>query len=500
MLKINPYIDKEIAKQQKNKTDSQKRNVEITKEGVVVNNFVIDNQTNLSHIKNSYMISDEVKMPEKLYEDKQIIDKKIIPLSAITLGVMSSIALLTGYISHSAKIAKELNSKKWLPALTRNVNLSKENYQVIYQMIQSPNKITFLAGFGVLTLSAMAFMGKTFFDGYRDIWVKRKEAEISKNLQEKLINVEAQAFSGKMQIIRAMLSHYTKQFETYLQPTDKKPFAEFGSLTKSAFPFTSQNKQRKNKQFSAANLLLGIATLSGIVGLGFISMKNLSKSKKHLEQYLELTKDKISQIVKTSTESTKQIDKKNLENMFIEIQTSHGVKNYIKEQINSLNWTNKSEKEEFLLEIFDKFETSTTKVNPNIGGDGTPKPAFNSFVDDYKAFFYNYLIDTSNQQFKQLFYGITGISAISYGGKLAAEAIKDVQVKKINAQTELELQQRLVSTELRNFKTKKDAAIFPLVREFYKQVDSKTRTKEELQTMAENILFEIKNGPPFVYA
>ena len=186
--------------------------------------------------------------------------------------------------------------------------------------------------------------------------------------------------------------------------------------------------------------------------------------------------------------------------MFTEIQTSKGIKEFIKEQIKNLNWNNIQEKEAFEKEIFEKLETSTTKVNPNIGGDGTPKPAFNSFVDDYKAFFYNYLLDTSNPQFKQLFYGITGLTALSYGGKLAGEAIKDVEVKKINAQTELELQQRLVSTELRNFKAKKDAAISPLVKEFYKQVDGHNRTKEELKNMAENILSEIKNGPPFVYS
>ncbi|MBR1460914.1 hypothetical protein IJ596_04705, partial [bacterium] len=103
-------------------------------------------------------------------------------------------------------------------------------------------------------------------------------------------------------------------------------------------------------------------------------------------------------------------------------------------------------------------------------------------------------------QFALLFSGITGITALGYGGKLAGDALKEVQVKKINAETELNLQQRLVSTELRNFKSKKDAAISPLVKEFYKQVDSKKRTKEELKTMAENILLEIKNGPPFVYS
>ena len=76
---------------------------------------------------------------------------------------------------------------------------------------------------------------------------------------------------------------------------------------------------------------------------------------------------------------------------------------------------------------------------------------------------------------------------------------KEVQVKKINAQTELDLQKRLVSTELRNFKSKKDAAIQPLMEEFYKQVQN-GKPKEQLKTMADNILFEVKNGPPFVYS
>lgn len=500
MITISPYTDKEIVRQQRNMTNSQKRNAGNTKEGVVVNNFVKDNELNLDSIKDTYMISDKVDMPKALYQDSKIVDKKLVPLSAISLGVMSAISILTGYITHSAKVARDLDAKKWLPALTRNVNINKENYQVIYQMIQSPNKVTFIAGAGVLTLSAMAFMGKTFFDGYKDIWVKRKEADIQKNLQENLIKVETQSFSGKMQIIRSMLSHYTKEFEAYLDPTKSNPFSEFGSLTKAGLPFTAQSKIKQNKKSSLGNVLLGFLTLGGIVGLGFLSMKNLSKSKKYLEQSLEITKTKIIELVKTSKEETKQTDKTNLEAMFTEIQTSKGIKNFIKEQIDALNWNNTKEKEDFAKEIYDKLETSATKVNPNIGGDGTPKPAFNSFVDDYKAFFYNYLLDTSNPQFKQLFYGITGITALSYGGKLTGEAIKEVEVKKINAQTELELQQRLVSTELRNFKAKKDAAIFPLVKEFYKQLDGKTRSKEELRNMSENILSEIKNGPPFVYS
>ena len=502
-MNINPFANEQLI-QHRNMTQSQKRNINSTKEGVIVNSFVKDNDISLSDLKDTFVISDDTTMPSQLYKDNQIVDKKLLPLSTIALGVMGAIAGLTGFVRYSAKASKNLAKEKWLPAVTRNVNLSKETSQVIYQMVQSPNSKTFIAGAGVLTLSAMAFMGKTFFDGYKDIWVKRKESNIQKNLQENLIAVETQAFSGKMQIIRSMLSKYTKDFEGFLNPPEEKPDTPFGRKSFAQFAFTSGNNEnitfpQKAKENGFGNALLGVATLAGIIGLGFLSLKNLTKSKVHLQETLEQTKKAISQLVKTSTNETKHVDEKNLEHMFVEIENSKGIKEFIKEQVTALNWT-KEEKENFEKKIIEKIETSTTKVNPNIGGDGTPKPAFNSFVDDYKAFFYNWLLDTSNPQFGLLFGGITSITAIGYGGKLAGEALKDVQVKKINAQTELDLQKRLVSTELRNFKAKKDSAINPLVKEFYKQVDSGKRSKQELKTMAENILLEIKNGPPFVYS
>ena len=63
----------------------------------------------------------------------------------------------------------------------------------------------------------------------------------------------------------------------------------------------------------------------------------------------------------------------------------------------------------------------------------------------------------------------------------------------------MQLQKRLVATELRNFKAKKDSAIEPLCEEFFEQKAS-GKSPEELKIMADNILFEIKNGPPFVYS
>ena len=499
-MNINPLHDAETIRQQRNLTTSQRRNNLTTKEGVLVNNLVKDKNCSLDSTKDTYIISDNTTMPEALYRDNKIIDKKLLPLSAVVIGVMSTIAVVTGFARRSTRIAKDLPKEKWLPAVTRNVQLSKETHQLVYQFVQNPNKKTFIAGAGVLTLSAMAFMGKTFLDGYKDIWIKRKEANIQKNLQENLIDVETQSFSGKMQIIRSLLSKYTTDFEKYIKDDNEKILPNFGKLSLSQVPFTSNDKHKQEKNSNLGNILLGIGTFAGIIGLGFLSMKNLSKSKQHLKEGIENTKDLIKHVVAKSEENSKTVDSDLLEHMFMSIDD--GAKDltlFIKEQINLLKWK-QEDKNAFLEKIITKLKTSTTKANPNYAGDGTPRPAFNSFVEDYRAFFYNWLLDTANPQFEYLFYGITGLTAATYGGKLAGDAVKEVQVKKINAETELELQKRLVSTELRNFKSKKDAAIQPLVEEFYKQVDSGKRTKEELKTMAENILFEIKNGPPFVYS
>lgn len=497
-MMINPLHDAETVRQQKNLTESQRKNTLSTREGVLVNNCVKDKDCSLSETKDTFMIADNVPLPRGLYQDNKIVDKKLLPLSSIALGVMSSVALLTAFINQSAKASVGLAKEKWLPSVTRNVQLSKETYQVIYQMVQNPNRKTFIAGAGVLALSAMAFMGKTFFDGFKDVWVKRKESDIQKNLQENLVSVETESFSGKMQIIRSMLSKYSADFEKYIKSDNEKILPNFGKNKYLNPNFTSDEKIQKNRSKSiVGNVILGLATVAGIVGLGFLSMKNLSKSTTHLNEQTDEIKKGIQMLVEKSTNKTKDVDRFNLEHLFMSINATE---DFIREEVGKLKWGTSEEKSEYIDKIISKIKTSTTTVNPNIGGDGTPKPAFNSFVDDYRTFFYNFLLDTSNPQFKQLFLGVTGITAISYGGKLSGDALKEIQVKKINAETELDLQRRLVATELRNFKSKKDAAILPLVEEFYKQVDSGKRSKKELKTMAENILFEIKNGPPYVYS
>ena len=281
-------------------------------------------------------------------------------------------------------------------------------------------------------------------------------------------------------------------FSKYLEynTAQEQPFGMF----KSAKELSFGNKSGEKSSNSAVRyFLLGGATIASIIGLSLYSLKNLRTGGKEVSKFVNKTKNDLETIAQSGKESS-----------FVKEYLEHGLqfinakRELVEEIVNKTPWE-KAEKEEFINKTVEKIETSTVKVNPNIGGDGTQKPSLSSFVDDYRAFFYNFLIEPDNPQFQQLFIGMTALAGVSYGGKLIGDAIKEVQVKKLNAQTEIDLQKRLVSTELRNFKSKKDAAIKPLVEEFYKQVDE-GKPKEQLKTMAENILLEIKNGPPFVYS
>ena len=493
-INVTRFHDNEALRQQKNLTTQQKKNNSDTREGVVVNNFIKDCpncELSLNDTRDLLVISDNVKMPARLTEQETPKEKSIIPISGVAVGVMGVIALFTAFIKRNATINSNPERLDRLPTITRNIVLNEETHQILYRMIHNPTPKTILAGSGVLALTAMAFMGKTFFDGYKDIWVKKKEADIQKNLQEKLVSIETQSFSGKIQIIRSMLSEKAKElnrFVTNAKPSDpSKVNKSFGGITFGSAKSNKQEKSGSNWKY----FMLGMGTLGSIVGLGYLSMKNLNASKKEISQFMKRAEKSIDRYVANSSADTMDIDKIVLKQLFHEAESS---KKEIEESIKKLNWNDK-DKEDFTKEAL----RATAKVNEAMGGDGTDKTTFYSHVDDYRAHFYNYLLNTDNKSFQQLFFGITGLSAIGYGGKLVGDAVKEVQVKKINAETEVNLQNRLVATELRNFKSKKDSAIQPLIDEFYCQV-ALGKPKEELKTMADNILLEIKNGPPFVYS
>ncbi len=485
--------DSESRRLQRNMTDTQKRNSNLVKEGKLVNAFVKDPNLSLDETLDTLVISQgEVNLPEKLKEKEEKKDKSLYYIAGTSLGVMGLLGTFTGMMKSFSK--KKLDSTKeyLLPGITRNHCINDEIHQSIFSMIQSPNRRTILAAIGVITLGSMAFMAKTFIDGYRDVWIKKREADIQKNLQENLIAVETQAFAGKMQIIRSMLSSKAKMFSENLQPT-----------------FRGKDKEEQNTS-NLPLLALGVLTLGGIFALGYFSMRNIRKSEEFIKKGINNTKEGLNNIIKDFNNgvsinnieghngqilSGKDAYKHVIEGM---LESIYAKPVEIEEYVNKMNLSS-LEKEEFIKYLKSSMNQATEKVNSAIGGSGRNKITYFSHVNDYLSFFYDWLMNPKNPQFKNLFFGISGVSALAYGGKTASEAIKDVQVKKYSADVELDLQRRLVATELRNFKAKKDSAIEPLCEEFFAQ-KARGKSPEELKIMADNILFEIKNGPPFVYS
>ncbi len=495
--KVN--LDLESSRHQKNMTNTQKKNDTYVKEGVIVNSFVKDpllegpRATVLDETYDTLVISDKnIDLPERVFEKE---DKKVNPLLPLCFATIGVMGLLGGFTAMMKKFSKgKLESSKeyLLPGITRNHCINDEIHQSIFSMIQSPNRKTILASLGVITLGSMAFMGKIFIDGFKEVWVKKQEADIQKNLQENLIAVETQSFSGKIQIIRSMLSSKANMFSKELAFKSKKE--------------NSEQKQNDNKGL----FLLGGLTLLSILGLGYYTAKNIRKSDEFISKGIKNTQKGLENVIEDFNNnkpigeiqghSGEILTGKDAYKLLIEnlLESIYARPEEVKKAVEKLNLP-PEEKTEFLNKLLDSMNQATEKVNPMMGGSGRNKITYFSHVNDYLSFFYDWLMNPKNPQFKNLFFGIAGISALAYGGKAAAEAVKEVQVKKYNAKIELDLQNRLVSTELRNFKAKKEAAIEPLCDEFFKQ-KANGKSQEELKIIADNILFEIKNGPPFVYS
>ena len=357
-LTTTPLHDAETIRQQRNLTKSQKRTNTETKEGVLVNNFIkdcSDCSPNLNDTCDTLVISNNTQMPNKLYEKNTSPQKSILPISALAVGVMGSIALLSTFIKHNTKINLKIPDEKRLPPTTRNVAINEETHQALYQMIQSPTNKTIRAGVGVLALTAMGFMGKTFFDGFKEVWVKKREADIQKNMQEKLINIETQSFAGKMQITRSMLAEKALELNNYLTGNDRPMLTNFGKRL--AFE-GDKTEKKQTKENSLNYFLLGAGTLAAIVGLGFWALKNLSKSNKLLNNFINKKEELIKKVIKCSTDVTKEQDKKLLDAYFQSIDANENV---IREHLKDLSW-NKDEVAEFTQKLIKKAKTSTTSV------------------------------------------------------------------------------------------------------------------------------------------
>ena len=83
-------------------------------------------------------------------------------------------------------------------------------------------------------------MEKNLVDGVEEIWVKEKEADANKILQDDLIDIETRAFAGKLDVINEELVNKANYFKSVLNSIPESSVANVqnSSNTKnSANPF-----------------------------------------------------------------------------------------------------------------------------------------------------------------------------------------------------------------------------------------------------------------------
>ncbi len=523
MSSINPYQDIETRRQYRNQTTSQQRKISELKEGVIVNSMIKDQQTeqNVETIPSIENMYDNLVIPEKttktdIFEFKnkepqkeQSLHRSLAPILATTVGLFG---LLSGsmYIMKRAAIYKT-SLKPWqtLQEITKHVSVNDEPHLAMLLMIRDPNFRNIMGALGVFVLSAAGFVGKNYVDGVKEVWVRKKQADVQKDLQEKLIEVETKSFAGKMQILRNMLTEKARELDTILH---RKNIGNENTTFKKFISF--KNSREKDNQYAAntntnarKNNLIALAGVSlssiAIALLSVAAFKNLRQTAKICNDYAINTLKDFGQKIET-IQNPSTLDLEKLKNTIVSLNLKKSeIENFFKNAKNlpedgftALNGnTYKSYKDYVMREV----EKLTDEGAEAIAGKPSSKPVIFSYTGDLCSHLYNMIVNPESPLLKLVFAGMTAVTTIGYTGSKTVEAIKEAQVIKENAKTELDLQKRLVSVELKNFETKKRSVIEPLVEEFRIQA-MQGKDKNELKTRAENILYEIKNGPPFVYS
>ena len=518
MSYIKPYQDIETRKQYRNLTETQRRNISEVKEGLVVNNLIKDRDYNcetadLNEIYDNLIIPDKTTKPDSFEkitpgrskkEKEKPLHKSLAPLLGGTIGLFGLIAGSMGLLSLASKYKKNLPSWKTLQEIPKNISINDEPHFATLLMIRDPNTRNILGALGVFVLSAIGLVSKNFVDGVKEIWIRKKQADIQRDLQEKLIAVETRSFSGKMQIMRNMLSDKAKELDYVLHLSNK---GQENATFKQFLSFGRSDKQDSyNRGFAIAAGMV-FATVLAITGLGVFALKSLRQTAKNINGYRAQMLDYWRQLVQNTKGKLSDDQLKTLNNMFVSLNaTENEIKHVMGVAENLTGIALQKEVEntgKFPKEFFDYVKKEVERVTVHgaeaIAGKPSSKPMLYSYTEGDRAHLYNMIVNWENPILKLVFAGMSAVTAIGYAGTSLVDAQKTVQVMKENAKTELDLQNRLVNVELNNFSAKKNSVIEPLMDEFRKQARA-GKDKQELKTRAENILYEIKNGPPFVYS
>lgn len=522
MSAINPYQDIETRRQYRNHTTTQQKNISELKEGVVVNSLIKDRElfspsltADIDNMYDSLVIPDKTVKPDT-FETKSSKETKekplhrsLAPLVGATAGVFALLAGSMYGLRKAADIKKNLKPWQTLQEITKHVSVNDEPHLAMLLMIRDPSYRNVMGALGVFVLSSIGFVGKNYVDGIKEIWVRKKQADVQRDLQEKLIEVETKSFSGKMQIVRNMLAEKAKELNSILHRNNIgnehaafKKFISFKSSekTNSQEAYAVQVSDKKNNLIAAAGVALSTVV---IALLGVLAMKNLQKAARTCEEIASNTiKDFGRDIASVENPSPSLLEK--LKNRIVSLNLRKNeideffanAKNLPEGEYTALNGDKYKNFRDYVEREVEKLTDEGAEA---IAGKPSNKPVLFSYTGDLCSHLYNMLVNPHSPLLKMVFGGMAAVTTVGYVGAKTVEAVKEAEVIKENAKTELDLQKRLVSVELKNFETKKRSVIEPLMEEFRVQA-MQGKDKTELKTRAENILYEIKNGPPFVYS
>lgn len=380
------------------------------------------------------------------------------------------------------EIAEQFKNSQQLPAFARNININSDIHATIINAIQDPTNVKNVqAVFAVLGATVVGATGKLFTDGISEIWVKQKEASIQRDLQEAMIAIETRAFSGKNDILRNMLANHATSLKEMANNNWKKNFTVLKDF---------MDKQQNNTE----NIQSAIS-FKGSNNDVFNTFKTFN--------YNETFKGDLSNAERVKTESK---DKKIMYTLLgvgglLTAGTLYLVMRNLAKTVKAADILKKEvlQRTNFfsddVIEIMKK--DTPFSIQDAVFGNPT-KIGIASYVEGVTGFLYTYIMNKTPETLLA-FLAIVGTTGGGYVGSKMLEAIKEVEVKRVNAETERRLQERLVEVELKNFMAKKNSLVRPLVKEYEHMIETNA-SNNQLNTQYNHILDELKNGPPFIYA
>lgn len=524
MSSVNPYQDIETRRQYRNHTSTQQKKISELKEGVIVNSMIKEQPSdqssetspNIGNMYDNLVIPDKtVKTDSFAYQKdsqkskEKSLHRSLLPIMATTVGIFGLLAGSMFAMRKAADFKTTLKPWQTLQEITKHVSVNDEPHLAMLLMIRDPNFRNIMGALGVFVLSTIGFVGKNYVDGVKEVWVRKQQADVQRDLQENLIEVETKSFSGKMQILRNMLNEKARDLDSVLRRNnvgnEKTTFKKFISFKNAE---NIENSSEKKSNLPAA-IAVGVST-AAIGVLGWLAFHNLRQAAKTCNDFAVNTLNEFAQKINSEKKLINPDGNlfvsvlENLKNTIVSFNLNekeaelflNKLKNVPKGEFTAINGKTYDSFKDYVMREVGKLTDEGAEA---IAGKPSTKPVIFSYTGDLCSHLYNMIVNPDSPLLKMVFAGMAAVTTIGYTGAKTVEAVKEAQVIKENAKTELELQKRLVSVELKNFETKKKSVIEPLMDEFRVQA-MQGKDKTELKTRAENILYEIKNGPPFVYS